>query len=93
VDIDVDAMIESGVETLSGVWNTTKEAGQEYYNDQIKPTVDTAIVQAKEEADALRQEAKNQYNSGLEQINQEIDERTQNHTNQAKNQVNKLKIE
>lgn len=82
-------MVSSGAEALSGAWNSTKEVSQQYYNDQIKPSVDTAIDVAQEEREKLAQEAKNQYNQSVEQINEAI----QGQADQAKDQVNKLKVE
>jgi hypothetical protein len=66
----LDSVVNSGEAMLSGAWNTAKEVGQEYYNDQIKPTVSTAIDTAKTEAEKLAQEAKSQVNSGIDQASQ-----------------------
>ena len=84
-NLNVEGLTSSGTEMLSGAWNTTKELWTEYYQDQIKPLVDTA----KQDAENLWQETKNQYNQGVEQVNEAI----QTTANDAKNEVNKLKVE
>ncbi|MDR2189650.1 MAG: hypothetical protein LBP53_00135 [Candidatus Peribacteria bacterium] len=53
------------------MWNTTKEVSQDFYNDQIKPTVDTAIETVQEEAKKLKQEAKEQYNQQIDKLKRE----------------------
>jgi hypothetical protein len=84
-EISVDAVVNSGTEMLSGMWNTTKEVSKEYYEEQIKPLVNTA----KEEITNTTNQLKNQYNQQVEKINEQI----QGQADQAKDQVNKLKVE
>ncbi|GHV22825.1 hypothetical protein FACS189428_5450 [Clostridia bacterium] len=47
-NIDLDSMFNSGSAALSETRNTAKEVGQDYYNDQIRPTVDTALDTTKQ---------------------------------------------
>jgi hypothetical protein len=67
-EVDLDAVMGSGAEALSGVWNTTKDTLSGYYEDQIKPTVETAIETSKQEVERLAQEAKDQYNQQIEKL-------------------------
>jgi hypothetical protein len=67
-DINLDTVVNSGAEALSGVWNTTKEVSQEFYEEKVKPTVDTAIDTTKQEVERLTQEAKDQYNQQIEKL-------------------------
>jgi hypothetical protein len=66
--LDMDTVVNSGADILSGVWNTTKEVSKEFYEDQIKPTVDTAIDSAQQELEKLKQEAKDQYNQQIDKL-------------------------
>jgi hypothetical protein len=52
--LDMDTVINSGGDLLSGVWNTTKEVSKEFYEDQIKPTVDMAIETTQQEVERLK---------------------------------------
>ncbi|MDR0651018.1 MAG: hypothetical protein LBG59_06590 [Candidatus Peribacteria bacterium] len=61
-------VVNSGADLLSGVWNTTKEVSQEFYEENLKPTVDTAIDIAQQEVEHLKQEAKNQYNQQIDKL-------------------------
>ncbi|MDR0370143.1 MAG: hypothetical protein LBH96_06765 [Candidatus Peribacteria bacterium] len=83
--MNIDTMMYSGKDILSETWETTKEAGKEYYEEQVKPFVDTA----KEEIIDKANQIKNQYNQEVEKINETIQEQA----NQVKDQVNKLKVE
>ncbi len=85
----------SGGEKVSEMRTTAKESWKAYYEDTIKDSVDIAVTAVKEQAETVKeeakkavQEAKNQYNSGVETINQNI----QGQADEAKEQINKLKI-
>jgi F0F1-type ATP synthase membrane subunit b/b' len=88
----LDSIVNSGSAVLSGARNTAKGVGKDYYNDQIKPTVDTAIDTAKQEADKLAKEAKNQVNSGIDQVGQDFSDRMQENADTVRDQIDGLKI-
>jgi len=63
-NVDLNAVMNSGTEMLSGAWNT-----------------------AKSEAGKLAEEAKNQYNSGVDQIKEGLSDRMQGRADQVRNQM------
>lgn len=86
---------EPAQQAISSGLETVKEVGKAYYEDTMKETVDTAIMAVQEQAETVKQEtqkaiqdAKDQYNTAIEQINQDI----QKQADEAKDQINKLKI-
>lgn len=93
--VNMDTIVYSGKDVISETWSTTKELGKEYYEDQIKPFVDTAkeeidnkTTQIKEEITDKTNQIKDQYNQEVEKINEKI----QGQAEEAKDQVNKLKV-
>ncbi|MDR3169282.1 MAG: hypothetical protein LBU27_06070 [Candidatus Peribacteria bacterium] len=89
---DLDKVVEHGSAVLSGAWDTAKTVGQEYYNDQVKPKLDTVINQAKDQADQLTQQAKNQVNSGIDQVGQEFSDRMQEKADTIRDEIESLKV-
>ncbi|MDR2416286.1 MAG: hypothetical protein LBD75_06945 [Candidatus Peribacteria bacterium] len=89
----MDTVVNSGADMLSGVWNTTKEVSKDFYEEQIKPTVDTAIDATQQEMERLKQEAKNQVNSGIDQAGQKFSNRMQEKADTIKDKIGDLKIE
>ena len=81
-------MVNSGTEVLSGAWNTTRETVSDYYQEQVKPTVNTAIEASQQGVDKLAQEAKNQYNSGVDMFQDWM----QGKADTAKDQAEQLKV-
>ena len=71
--------------SLSGMKETVKQMGTEYYDSQIKPYVD----EAKSEITGKINELKKQYNVEVEKINTEI----QRKADAMKDQVNTLKFQ
>ena len=71
--------------SLSGMKETVKQMGTEYYDSQIKPYVDVA----KSEITGKINELKKQYNVEVEKINTEI----QRKADAMKDQVNTLKFQ
>ena len=71
--------------SLSGMKETVKQMGTEYYDSQIKPYVD----EAKSEITGKINELKKQYNVEVEKINTEI----QRKADAMKEQVNTLKVQ
>ncbi|MDR0607495.1 MAG: hypothetical protein LBG52_03950 [Candidatus Peribacteria bacterium] len=92
-NIDLNPVIEHSSAALSGAWDTAKTLGQEYYNDQVKPKVDTVINQTKNQADKLAQEAKNQVNSGIDQVGKGFSNRMQGKADTIRKELDDLKIE
>ena len=85
---NVDALTESGTAFLSGARETTKGVANEYYQDQVKPIVDTTVDAASKELEKATQQAKDLYNKEVEKINEAI----QSKADEAKDEVNKLKV-
>lgn len=83
--MSVDIVVGSGQEYLSGAWGTAKDYASGFYSDQVQPFVDAAKV----EVDSAVQTAKDAYNTEVEKINDRIQEKA----DQAKDEVNKIKVE
>jgi len=70
---------------LSGARDTAKEISQQYYEDQIQPIVNVAHSGVNQAAETI----KNQYNQKVDQLHDAV----YNQSEQAKDQIGRLKIE
>ena len=81
-EINMDVLVNSWSELLSGAKNTANE----YYQDQIKPTVDNVVDTTKEKADEMLQKAKSGYNAQVDKASDYVKD-------QIGSEIWKLKVE